>query len=237
MLRDFSWLEPLPRNFFVPKRRLRAWRRWGRYYRTSEDFKLLKSIELERERLVLATENHGSTFWLLPYRTQFRQLFAELHSYRNKGDIDVIRYYMAFCPSEMIPICVWLIGRCGKRFWHYDLDSFSRDPSPIVRKHVAKALRRLEASPLLEEMASRYPEDKRIQFFANSGPVVQRPFADRLSRFIKSVDDSYAEEAVTPSRMSFWARDKTWDYTPPKSVLLIRRMLRRIQHWVRWGMN
>ena len=26
-------------------------------------------------------------------------------------------------------------------------------------------------------------------------------------------------------------------YTPPKSVRLIRRMLRRIRHWVRWGVT
>ena len=53
------------------------------------------------------------------------------------------------------------------------------DPSPQIRKHVAKALRRLEAWSLLDEMAAAYPDDDKIQWFANA-PTTHRPFAERL---------------------------------------------------------
>jgi hypothetical protein len=85
-------------------------------------------------------------------------------------------------------------------------------------------------------MATLYPQDATIQYFANS-PVTHRPFAERLSNYVASVDDSHAGEVATPSRMPFWALENSWDYTPPKSVQLIRRMLRRIRHWVRWGVS
>ena len=50
-------------------------------------------------------------------------------------------------------------------------------------------------------------------------------FAERLDKFTRNVDDSHAGEVVTPSRMPFWALERSWDYTAPKSVVLIRRML------------
>jgi hypothetical protein len=53
----------------------------------------------------------------------------------------------------------------------------------------------------------------------------------------RDVDDSHADEVATPSRMPFWSVEKSWEYTPPKNTQLIRRMLRRIQHWVRWGVG
>jgi hypothetical protein len=37
--------------------------------------------------------------------------------------------------------------------------------------------------------------------------------------------------------MQYWAMEERWHYTPPKSRDLIRRMLRRIRHWVRWGIT
>jgi hypothetical protein len=117
----------------------------------------------------------------------------------------------------------------------YGIWEFRSHPWPQVRKHVAKALRRLEAWVLLEEMAAQYPEVVKIQWYAQA-PRAHRPFAERLSNFVKSVDDSHAGEVVTPSRMPFWAAERAWDYTPPKSVEFMRRM-RRIRHWVRWGVN
>jgi hypothetical protein len=105
-----------------------------------------------------------------------------------------------------------------------------------VRKHVAKALRRVEAWSRLDEMANAYPDDAAIQWFAKA-PLTHRPFRERLSRYVQSVDDSHAGEVSTPSRMPYWARESSWDYTPPKSIRFIRRMLRRIRHWVRWGVG
>lgn len=85
-------------------------------------------------------------------------------------------------------------------------------------------------------MASLYPEDEHIQWYAKA-PTTQRSFAERLDTYKSKVDDSHAGEVVTPSQMPFWAQATFWSYTPPKSVLTIRRMLRRIRHWVRWGVS
>ncbi len=227
MLGDFSWFQPAPRNFSVSKATLRIWRRWGKDYQNTREFKLLKQIEAECEHAVL---------WLLPYRDKLRQTFPGFDYFCQPNNVGLIHYYMAYCPAEMIPICIWLISKCADRFHLYGISEFRRDMSPNLRKHVAKALRRLQAWPLLEEMAALYPEDAKVQWFATAH-ITHRPFADRLSNYVQSVDDSHAGEVATPSRMPFWSLETYWDYTPPKSVQLIRRMLRRIRHWVRWGVS
>jgi hypothetical protein len=237
MLRDFSWFHPAPRNFVVDKRRQRVWKRWAKFYRATPGYKLLEQIEAARPQVASkATERGVEIFWLLPFRRRFRRTFARLRSIGQEVDVEAIRYYMAFCSTDMIPICIWLIGKCGVRFHAYDISQFCSEQPSQIRKHVAKALRRLEARWLLEEMAGRYRFDEAIQRFADS-PVIHQPFPERLSRYVQSVDDSHADEVVTPSRMPFWSLEKSWDYTPPKSVLAIRRMLRRIRHWVRWGVG
>jgi hypothetical protein len=110
------------------------------------------------------------------------------------------------------------------------------DPSPQLRKHVAKALRRLEAWVWLDEMARANSDNPKIQNYSRSR-ITHRPFRERLSNYVQSVDDSHAGDVVTPSRMPYWAMEKSWEYTPPKSRDLIRRLLRRIRHWVRWGVT
>jgi hypothetical protein len=71
----------------------------------------------------------------------------------------------------------------------------------------------------------------------NAAKKSRRSFTERLDNFTRNVDDSHADEVFTPSRMPFWALERSWEYTAPKSVVLIRRMLRRIRHWVRWGVS
>ena len=122
-----------------------------------------------------------------------------------------------------------MIGRCASRFRLFGLAEVRRHQPRPVRKHVAKALRRLEAWLLLDEMAALYPDDERVQWFAKSA-TVPRPFDQRLNNFIGNVDDSHAGEVATPSRMSYWALENSWDVTSPKSVAAIRRILERIRH-------
>lgn len=235
MLREYFWLQPLARNFAASTQRLRQWRRFAKCH--PDLGTLLNRIDSERARIASeAIGDERNLYWLLPYRAELRQIHIASNPLCHSGQADAIRYYMAYCPPEMIPICVWLIGKSADRFRLYGISEFCRDPSPQVRKHVAKALRRLEAWSLLEEMATLYPEDAKVQWFATAR-VTHRPFTERLSNYVQSVDDSHADEVATPSRMSFWALNTTWDYTPPKSVQLIRRMLRRIRHWVRWGVS
>ncbi|MCI0333445.1 MAG: hypothetical protein L0228_09500 [Planctomycetes bacterium] len=240
MFRDIlwpRWPRLAPRNYTPTERQWKRWRFWGRRLRTTSTFTLLKSIEAARRRA--ATEQQGSDprhAWLLPYRFDLHNVYGGFHPRCNEGEVDAICCYMAYCPPEMIPLCVWLLGKCADRFRHYGLQQFRHHPSPQIRKHVAKALRRVEAWSLLDEMARAYPDDAKIQWFAKA-PVTQRPFPERLSNYVRSVDDSHAGEVTTPSRMPFWSLEESWDYTPPKSVELIRRILRRIRHWVRWGVS
>jgi hypothetical protein len=132
----------------------------------------------------------------------------------------------------MIPLGVWLWGKCADRFRLYGLSAFCHDRSPQVRKHVAKALRRLEAWTFLQEMATANPDDVMIQQFATP-PTSHRPFPERLTNFARNVDDSRAGEVVTPSQMPFWRLQRDWEGRSPKSGWYIRLMLWRIRRWVR----
>jgi hypothetical protein len=228
MLRDFSWFQPAARNFPVTKRQLRVWRYRGRDYRQSGTYELLVGLEAERAWVEDSAARSAASSLLPSRHRRTLKLLAE------SGSLEVIRYYMAYCPPDMVPICAWLIGKRARRYQACDLEHLARDASPTIRKHVAKALRRLEAWPVLADMAALFPDDEHVQWFAKT-PVAHRAFKERLTTFVHNLDDSHAGEVRTPSQMPYWAAQKSWTVTPPKSIELIRRMLRRIRHWVRWG--
>jgi hypothetical protein len=237
VLRDFSWFQPAPRNFTVPKSRQRMWRRWAHGYHATSVFDLLKKIEAKREQVAfISSRGNHDVCWLLPFRSRFRRTIAKFKATYQQSEAEAIRYYMASCPAEMIPVCIWLLGRCCDRFHSYPISEFCRHQPSQLRKHVAKALRRLEEWWLLEDLARLYPPDERLQRFAKP-TTTYRPFRQRLTQYVQSVDDSHAGEVATPSRMPYWAQESYWTYTPPKSASFIRRMLHRIRHWVRWGMS
>lgn len=232
-----NWRLPEPRNY-TPTKALRwRWRIWSGNLRKTPTFELLKRIEAACGRVEVESDHDlGRRSVLLPFRSELRTLVAGFDSRCNNGEVDIVRYYLLTCPRTMIAICIWLIGRFTDRMHLYELKTFRHDSSPHVRRHVAKALRRLEAWRLLREMAKADPSDARIQWFAGA-PTTHRTFAERLRNFASNLDDSHAGDVATPSRMPFWAQEDSWDRTSPKSVLFIRRMLRRIRHWVRWGVS
>jgi hypothetical protein len=237
MLREYVWFHPAPSNFVVDKRRQQIWRRWAGYYCGTDEFNLLKRIEAVRNQVVIqAAQGTGDVGWLLRFRSDFRRLPAKEDFMGRQGGAEAIRFYMASCPVAMLPVCIWLLGRCGNRYHSYPLSEICRDQPTQTRKHLAKALRRLEEWWLLEELAKLYPYDKRLQRLAMSA-ISRRPFRERLTQYARSVDDSHAGEVKTPSQMPFWASEQSWERTPPKSLELIRRILRRIQHWVHWGVS
>ena len=199
--------------------------------REGQAFRALQHMEAEWAREVAEGHNDDRhrRLRMLRHRRDFRRIIGRAHP-------SVIRLYLSNCSPEMAPLAIWLWGRCADRFRLYGLAAYCHDPSPHVRKHVAKALRRLEGWSYLRMMAAAYPDDAKIQWFATT-PTTRRPFAERLKNFKRRLDDSHAGEVATPSQMPFWAIDSLWTYTPPKSAAVIRRMLRRIQHWVRWGVN
>jgi hypothetical protein len=223
---------------YTPSTPLRhRWRCWCGDIRKTGTYRLLQRIESAGE--VAAAKSAGDSSkrtWLLPFRGELREILDGFDSRCNNSEVDIVRYYLLTCPRPMIAICVWLVGRFSDRMHLYELKKFRYDPSPQVRRHVARALRRLEAWKFLQDMAERNPDDARIQWYATAG-TTHGPFELRLRKFALNVDDSHAGEVATPSRMPFWASDKLWYQTPPKSILYIRRMLRRIQRRVRWGVG
>jgi hypothetical protein len=216
----------LPRKFTPTNFDRRRWRRIVGWSRSDRTLKLLKQIEAERTREVESADpSVANRTWLLRYR-------ADLHWAIWYSRLEPIKLYLADCPPEMVPLAVWLWGKCADRFRLYGFSAFCNDPSAQVRKHVAKALRRLEAWTLLAEMAAANPDDARIQWFANT-PTTHRSFPERLKNFARNVDNSHAGEVVTPSPMPFWRRERDWEGRSPKSAWYIRLMLWRIRRWVR----
>jgi hypothetical protein len=228
---------PEPLNYVPTAALQRRWRFWNRDLRKTPTFMLLQRIESACVQ-VEALESHDPSrrVWLLSFRAELHELLDGFDSRCNNGEVDIVRYYLLTCPRPMIAICIWLVGRFSDRMHLYELKSFRHSLSPQLRRHVAKALRRLEAWSLLREMAKDNPDDVHIQWFA-AAPTSHRSFKERLKNFTSGVDDSRAGEVATPSQMPFWAVETFWCYTPPKSDALIRRMLRRIRHWVRWGVS
>jgi hypothetical protein len=223
---------PESRNY-TPSVALPTLWHWNRDIRKSPTFKLLQRLEAASVRMQeKAAGDIGNRFWLLPYRRELRRLLAGFDSRYDKAEIDVVRCYLLTCPPTMIAVCIWLLGEFSDRRHLHELKTFRHDPSPQIRRHVAKALRRLEAWSYLREMAAAYPGDARIKWYA-AAPTTHAPFVERLRNFKRSVDDSRAADVATPSRMPFWTSVRFWERTPPKSAAYIRRMLRRIRFWVR----
>jgi len=214
----FSCSFPTFRRVFIdpPAPQLPNWR--------SRDWTVKLLDHINESRL---QQKHVEHTWLLKYRPYF-------HDVIHRGRPFYIRDYLNYCPAEMIPICVWLIGKSTDRFRQYDLKAFAHYPSPQVRRHVAKALRRLEAWAVLRQMAASYPDDQKIQWFALA-PTVRRSFHERLQNFQRHVDGSQVPEVHIPSQMEFWAADLRWKRSPPKSIEYIRRLLRHIQQLVHWN--
>ncbi len=205
------------------------WFRNGGHIHPSSAVRFLRELGEYRSRLDSFYEGEVPPTWLLRFRKDFRLLGEQ------RGGL-VFQRFISLGDPALRHVYIWLLSKSASRFFFLGLDEYCDDPNPIVRKHVAKALRRLEAWPLLTRMAEAHPEDERLRWFATA-PTTKRPFSERLQNFRTAVDASHAAEVVTPSQMPFWASESFWSYTPPKSVDVIRRMLRRIRHWVRWGVG
>lgn len=168
-------------------------------------------------------DHHG---WLLPMRQEFRLI---IHRRPCLG----LRDFLGVCPPNhpTFPIAVWLLGVCATRYKNFDLDRLPDGNSPRARKHLARALRRVESWPRLRELAAEYPDDELLQRLLADDSM--RNFRRRLSRFAQNVDHSHEAEAALVSRMPLWIRDTNWKGKPPKRASWIRIVLERIREWVR----
>jgi hypothetical protein len=203
------------------------WYRNGGHVHLSAADHFLRELTAYRNRLESFYHGELPHTWLLKFRSDFRIL-------KKQRAAPLIHRFASIGDPAMRHVYIWLLSRFASRFFLLGIDEYCDDPSPVVRRHVAKALRRLEAWPLLAEMAAAHPENERVRWFATAS-TRKRPFSDRLRDFRARLDDSHAAEVMTPSQMPFWTKEDSWSRTPPKSVEMMRRILRRIRHWVRWG--
>jgi hypothetical protein len=163
--------------------------------------------------------------WLIPFRDEFRALVEH-------GAAPVIARHLLNGDRELRALHIWLLSQFADRYRLISIDRFASDPSPVVRKHVAKALRRLGAWHQLDLMAKANPENDRIQWFAFA-PTTTRGFTERLQSFKVHVDDSHKPAAHESSRMEYWSLHKPWQGNPPKSIQFIRNILLRIRQILR----
>src|SRR4051812_21939728 len=94
----------------------RAFRRrmpiWAGSIRRTPLFNLLKRMEMASAHVATADWRSYSHYaWPMAFRRELRQLFDEYDTRWNRGEVDIVRFYMLTCPPSMIPICVWMLSR------------------------------------------------------------------------------------------------------------------------------
>ena len=162
---------------------------------------------------------------LLYYRSDFRRLLAD-------QPVEVFREYLFDVDPLTRSVAVWLLSHCATRCALFGIDRRCDDRSPVVRKHVAKALYRLEARQLLRDMAEAFPRDRAVQWYAVAKPN-DVDFRDRLQRFAQHADHSQMAAATRAEPMALWSRFENWLRSPPKSRGYMRRVLKRVRRAVR----
>ena len=165
--------------------------------------------------------------WLLPFRPLFREILT-----RDIWSRVDLAYLLEAGDPRLQTIIVMLLGKCASRRNLRGIDRHTQSSNPMVRKQVAKALLRLEAAAALTRMARDWPDDEWVHRFAREKRGMA--FSKRLSRFVaNNVDASQVDQATGNSPMTYWARDRYWHVSPPKNRWFFRRILMRIQRWVR----
>lgn len=189
--------------------------------------------KLAEHREVVADEQGQVPIgWLLPFRSELQLLLQDQTVHRRL----VLELMLDESESHVRPLLIWLLGRTGTRFCLGGIQAFVDSDDPATRKQVARSMRRLEASTHLQRMIELWPHDEWVQRFARE--VRQSPYEERLQRFVtNNVDDARAADGAGPSRMPFWAFERSWYFSPPKSPAVIRRLLQQIQRWVRGSCN
>ena len=159
---------PEPRNYTPTAALQRRWH-WSRDIRKSPTYKLLQRIESASGRIQgKAAGDPTSVLGFCRFATSSVGFWPDSILAVTTAEVDVVRCYLLTCPRTMIAICVWLVGEFSDRKHLYELKTFRHDPSPQIRRHVAKALRRLEAWSYLRDMAAADRDDARIQWFATA---------------------------------------------------------------------
>jgi len=125
-------------------------------------------------------------------------------------------------------LAIWLRGRCGGHIGSSTIATFASDPNFSTRKEVARALKRMAAWPALKSMSQNDPAE-RIRKLATCDP--SRPITQRVANFKKHVSPGRSHP---PQKRSLFTRPDVdlSERTPPRSIIAIRLILRRIARLV-----
>lgn len=166
-----------------------------------------------------------TTARLLRLRSDFRQIIQHAES------AAAVQRYQYNVNPLIRALAIWLLSHHASRFNLLGIDNSRHDFSPLVRKRVARALRKLEARESLAEMAAEYPADEAVQRYA-SYTKHRKTYRQRLEKFVRSVGKREEILDHAGSRMPLWFRDEYWSGAPPKSIEYMRLLLRRIHSLV-----
>jgi hypothetical protein len=135
--------------------------------------------------------------------------------------------------KESRKLAIWLLGRCARRRAIVAVATLKCDPDPVVRRHVAKALKRMSAWSELYRMATR-DDDSHVRCAANSFSVAtRRPHSDRLRQFVQHGGGAMFEPGRYTSHMPVFMLQPVGPGKPAKSRDWIRRILQHIRELVR----
>ena len=113
---------------------------------------------------------------LVSLRDDFRKLMA------HDEVIPVLQRRLRYGGPLYRAVSIWLLSKNASRFDRLGIDHHSDDASPLVRKHVAKALRQLEAWDVLRDMAHRHLNDADVLPFVEPKPN-RKSYTDRLAGY------------------------------------------------------
>lgn len=159
---------------------------------------------------------------LLSFRSDFRQVIAE-------RPIRGLIWCAIYGQSPTRNVAIWLLGRINNLHTIRVMEQCACDPTPAVRKEVAKALRRMRAWRQLRRLADDVvPSVRRI---AASAEAPATSFQQRMERFIR---DDVAVRPVPGTAQKLAVLVDRLEGRPPKSAAFIRQILKRIR-WLVHG--
>jgi hypothetical protein len=198
-----------------------------RYRLRSSDWDTFRFlVHLEQHRDIMERDHLLTQGCWLRFRREFREII------KQRPCAGLRKFLFQVDPDSPVGlVAIWLLGRSATPRCTYGLDQLPAGETHRARRHLARALRRVEAWQRLRELAAVYPNDKFVQEML--ARPAHDPFAKRLDRFAQHVDRSHESDAAMASRMPLWFRDSEWSQTPPKDTGWIRVLLERIKRWVR----
>ena len=161
-------------------------RRWNVVQLANKKYSLYSTDQavtrfLRRLALLRHMRTHqGKALHLTAFLSDFRRILRD-------RPVAGLLWCLIYGPPETQRMAVWLLGRCGDHGAVPALLRLGRHPQPLVRKEVARALRRLKAWAELRTMAEHETESLVLRF---TEQPIARPFERRLATFLSRGRDA-----------------------------------------------